>query len=182
MKKAISILSLVVFLFNVGGYYVLFWALRINANVQLEKRLDHEEYAEDETYEFKIPLSIPYPIQQKDFNRARGEFEKDGEIYTLVKQKLENDTLHLICIRNNKKKHLRKALFEYARVSHDTGSAMTDNGARSLPKFIKDFNGNSLLTFDTSDSWFLQVTHAFVSFDILEMKYDIISPPPDILS
>jgi len=62
---------------------------------------------------------LPYPIQQNGFERVDGEFEYKGEYYNLVKQRLENDTLFMVCIRNHQEKRLISTMTEYANMAND---------------------------------------------------------------
>ena len=36
------------------------------------------------------------------YERVNGEFEHNGEFFKLVKQKLENDTLNIVCIKDHR--------------------------------------------------------------------------------
>lgn len=177
MKKVLAILLLVVFLLNVGGYYVLFWSLDFSAKTRLAQRLDAEDYSELETFEFKIPLNIPYPIQNRGFDRVAGEFEFNGEFYELVKQKLENDTLHVVCVKNKAKQKLAQAFEKYARVSNDA-DANTNTGNDLLSKIVKDFNSPSLAEIVTGDGWSRTLQYGGLSSAVIFMVRDVTSPPP----
>ena len=72
----------------------------VHLSRELTQLLNAGNYSELETFEFKIPLNIPYPIQNRGFDRVHGAFEFDGEFYELVQQKLERDTLYVVCIKN----------------------------------------------------------------------------------
>ncbi|MEO5599502.1 MAG: hypothetical protein ABIR06_01110 [Cyclobacteriaceae bacterium] len=118
MKKVLSILLLAIFLFNVGGYYIVFWGLRVKADQLLTERLDANEYKSNETIEIKIPVRLPYPIQQQEFERIDGKFEHNGEVFKLVKHKLENDTVYIVCIRDHRIEHLESTLTDYVNASN----------------------------------------------------------------
>ena len=82
-----------IFLFNVGGYYLVFWGVRTQAKKDLLHRLDADQYSSEDLVVLSIPVNLPYPIQQNGYERVDGEFEYGGEYYNLVKQRLQNDTL-----------------------------------------------------------------------------------------
>jgi hypothetical protein len=179
VKKILAILVLVVFLFNTGGYYIFFWGLHYTASARLSDKLDKGNYSGDETYEFKIPFSIPYPIYDNGFDRAHGELEFGGEFYTLVKQKLANDTLYIVCIKNHKKEQLAKAFAEYADASNDTGKSANKAGNELLSKLIKDFNGTSMPGVIHGEGWSRNLCFSGRILATIEMADDILSPPPN---
>lgn len=138
MKKVLSILLLVVFLFNVGGYYIVFWGLRFQKDKQLSSRLDANLYDPGETIELKIPITLPYPVQSEEFQRVDGRFERDGQFYKLVKHKLQDDTLHIICIRDHATRHLVDAMSDYVQLTQALGGTDTNQKAlHYLSKLIK---------------------------------------------
>lgn len=179
MKKVLAILFLIVFLFNVGGYYIFFWGLDFRAKAKLVQRLDSEDYSDLETFEFKIPLNIPYPLQSRGFDRVHGAFEFNGEFYELVKHKLEGDTLYVVCVKNEKKQNLARAFEEYARVSNDADGAASHPGSDLLSKLVKDFNAPSLAEVIKADGWSRTLQHTGSVEAIIQMAREVISPPPN---
>jgi hypothetical protein len=179
VKKVLATLILVVFLFNVGGYYLLFWGLDVSAKAKLAQRLNADDYSELETFEFKIPLNIPYPIQDRGFDRVAGEFEFNGEFYELVKQKYENDTLHIVCVKNKAKQKLTQVFEKYARVSNDADGAASNAGNDLLSKIVKDFNSPSLAEIVKADGWSRALEHGGIASAIIKMIREVISPPPN---
>jgi len=120
MKKLVSIGLLILFSFNLGGYYFLFWALQSRADQQLAAKLDENINHVGNSFEVKIPLSLPYPLQQTDFQRKDGEFVYKNEHFRLVKQKLEHDTLTIVCVKDQKSQQLTHVMEEFsAKTSGD---------------------------------------------------------------
>lgn len=181
MKKLLATLFLIVFLFNIGGYYVFFWGLHFTATVRLNNELDAGNYSSDETFEFKVPLTVPYPIYDNGFGRAHGDFEYAGEFYTLVKQKLENDTLYVVCIKNRKKQQLAEAFTEFASVSNDTGNPASKAGNDLLSKLIKDFNGTGHMEVIQRKGWCRLITFFPMVQATIDMYMEVDSPPPNFL-
>jgi cbb3-type cytochrome oxidase subunit 3 len=136
-KRAFSILILVVFLFNLGGYYFFFWALRLHANQEVSALLDDGQYDESETFEIKIPLTIPYPLQANGFERISGQFEYRGEHYQIVKQKFENDVLTIVLLKDTKANQLTKASEAFSETS---GSQPVKDGSLNVSiKVLQEF-------------------------------------------
>lgn len=140
MKKVLSTTLLFVFLFNVGGYYVVFLALRYQTDQALTNRLDAELYEASETVEIKIPVTLPYPIQSQGFERVNGRFEHQGQHYKLVKQKLSNDTLYVICIRDDQTRRLVATMDDYVKRTQPLPASDAGKDAMAfLSKLIKDY-------------------------------------------
>ena len=74
----------IIFLFNVAGYHVVFWALRSQAKSDLLHRLDADAYSSEDVVVLTIPVSSPYPVYDKGYQRANGEVEYQGDYYELV--------------------------------------------------------------------------------------------------
>lgn len=178
MKRTVSILLLIVFLFNVGGYYILFWGLRHRSHLQLTARLDAERYSHDELVELKIPVTLPYPVQAQEFRRVDGRFEHGGEIYKMVKHKLENDTVYILCIKDLQEKKLVKTMTEFGKKANDL-PASSKNPLNMLFKMMKEFQqAGSQNIFgwveQSAPTYFSGNTIAFLS-----LIQRIPSPPPE---
>jgi hypothetical protein len=169
---------LVVFLFNVGGYFLAFWAFEYKLNRDLTTRLDKNLYSEEETFSIKIPVALPYPIQQQDFERVDGKFEYNGEFYKLVKHKLENDTLFIVCIKNHEQKQLVKTMTSYIKLSNDI--AGTGKKALSfLSKLLKDFDTSLGISIETHSATSDPISYGEFSTNVITRTIPIHAPPPE---
>ena len=182
MKRVFALLFLFVFLFNVGGYYLVFWTLRLDANQKLDQRLDQNQYNNEETFLFKLPVTLPYGLNQEGYQRVNGSFEHNGEFYKLVKQKHENDTLYIVCIRDHEEQKIVNAFSDYVKLSNDLDASSQKDGLSLLSKLSKDFEPNIFLDIVMTDGWFLDTFYADQSSSILEEKKVIHSPPPEAIS
>lgn len=140
---------LLVFLFNIGGYYVIFLGLTQHAKKNLLHRLDASEYLDEQAIVLSLPINMPYPLFGGDYERLRGSFEYRGEYYALVKQKLENDTLFVVCIKDVRQKHIAVTLSDYARIANDQSGA-SRQAFSFLAKLVKDFTATvNIITVST---------------------------------
>jgi hypothetical protein len=162
----------------VGGYYFVFWVLQYQYDLKIASIIDSGSYYQDETVELKIPMSLPYPLQPRDFERISGKFEYNGEYFELVKQKLENDTLHVVCLKNQDKNHLVSTMTNYVKLTNDLpGTAQ--KAFNFLGKLLKEYNNSNKVLF-TPDPGLM----AEISFVILKTSktplpaLEIPSPPP----
>ena len=158
----------------------MFWGLRSNARADLLQRLDAEKYASEELIVLTIPLSLPYPIQENDYERVNGQFEYKGQFYHLVKQRIDNDTLFMVCIKDIQEKKLVSAMYAYSDLANSLPSS-AKNTMDLLGKLFKDY---TMDTFSISGyrGWSLDIAFATPSFELPLQSYPVISPPPDLQS
>jgi hypothetical protein len=179
VKKAVAILLLIIFLFNVGGYYIVFWGLVNHSDKMLAARLDADQYSADELVELSIPLSLPYPGQQREFERAHGKFEHNGVHYKLVKQRHENDTLYVICIKDHGQKKLVKSMREYIKLTNDLPSS-SKKSTDLTGKFLKDFESNDLEKIIQVNGWSVKIQSTEHPLLFPAEAVRVPSPPPEV--
>lgn len=180
MKRILSILLLLVFLFNVGGYYILFWGLRFQADQQMISRLDANSYDAEASIKLKIPVTLPYPVQSNGFKRVDGTFEHNGEFFRLVKQKLENDTLYIVCIRDHATRELVNVITDYIRLTYAVSTSDTGQKALNyLGKFIKDLYPHRITTITCPPGRSVGVVCTARTEPFLQFVIPVQSPPPE---
>lgn len=180
MKRIFSIILLAVFTFNLGGYYVVFKWLQLSAHRDLVQKLETDRYDESQTIELKLAITLPYANQVSNgFTRVDGRFEYEGNIYKLVKQKFENDTLHIVCFKDQKEKQLIDNFTAYAKTTHDTPGTSSNKGSgHTIKQLNKDyFNDFSIFLTDRSA---ISINNNFSlnSFPISAVDKDVPTPPP----
>lgn len=119
MKQAIALALLILFIFYVGGYYPVFVTLKRQSDRQLNLLFDAGRLDRESTHVIKVPLSLPYPVYYNGFERANVEFELNGAFYKLVKHTYENDTLFLVCYKDEHTSRLTAALKDLVSFSTD---------------------------------------------------------------
>jgi hypothetical protein len=180
LKKLVSLLLLAMLLFNTGGYYVMFWALRYQADTELQQRLDSNDYPESEAFLIKIPVTLPYQMNWNDFEKLTGEFEHNGEFYQLIKQKLENDTLKIVCIKNHKESQLVASMADFTKVSNDVPA--NTSSLKVFGNFLKEYNATIDIKIICGNGWSAALSFANPSFSIISLIVPIESPPPQSFS
>lgn len=159
-----------------GGYYIVFWGLRVKADREIVSKIENNTYNSEETVLIKVPFSLPYPVSE-DFQFVKGKFEHRGEYYKLIKQKLEGDTLYILCIKDSKEKHLNNKMIEYGSLSNDL-PRQSKQSQNLLSKLLKEYEPFRQLVFATEEGWVASLTFSHLSFRILEIEQLIQSPPP----
>lgn len=124
-------------LMNSMGFYGLFLGLKFKNDSQTRNQLDLDDLAGLETITIRIPLSLPYSVDDTDFERIDGKYEYNGEFFRLVKQRYANDTLTIVCIKDQNEKAIEGGLRNYVKTfaQHHT----ENNGAKFQISLIKDY-------------------------------------------
>jgi len=176
MKRALSIVLLIIFLFNQAGYYGIHWIALQHHQSEILTRLDNNDVAGLETTTLQIPLNVPYPAAAPEYERIEGAFEYHGGHYKLVRQKLENDTLHVVCIRDVNEERLQHALNDFIKLSH---SHTTDTKTLKLiNSFCKDFHHTHQTGPQYAAGWSLALTHFHKPYIIQQGVRTICASPP----
>lgn len=168
-----------IFLFNIGGYHAVFWALKTQAKKDLLHRLDADIYPAQDVVILTVPISLPYPILDAGYQRADGEIEHRGEFYQLVKQKVENDTLFMVCIKDHNQKRIAQTMNEYTQLSNNL-PASTKNTMDLLGKMFKDFTSTSFVTPEVGLILKYEIVFGVQNIGILYSGLPVDSPPPEL--
>ena len=166
---------LLVFLFNMGGYYLLFWGLRTHSEKALQLRLDAENYSVNETITLRIPITVPYQIETR-YERVYGEFEHKGEFFRLVKQRLEKDTLYIVCFKDHQEKRLFNTMVDFAKLSNDLPA--TSTALKLLASMFKEYRTVRNIKIPQPERF---STNFFIqpSSKPLDQFLTVASPPPE---
>ena len=181
MRRFVALILLTIFLFNTAGYYILYQAVRSHSTTVLLKRLDNDLYQQEETVTLKLPIVIPYQ-SNTDYQRVNGSFEHDGEYYKLIKQKIENDTLIVVCYRDQAEKKLSNLMTDYAKVVNDVPASSKSNTLKLLNSFAKEYEvsqGTSILP--PAHIADIRIP-AYKNVFFAAFKVAVTSPPPEAQS
>jgi hypothetical protein len=118
VRKISSIALAFLIVLNVLGYYGIFLGLGYQNKKTITRQLDDNRYEESQTVLIKVPLAIPYAANS-EYERVDGEFIHEGEVYRLVKQKLTNDTLFVVCVKDARGTAINAAISDYVKTFSD---------------------------------------------------------------
>ena len=176
MRRAAAILLLLVFTFNVIGYYGIYWYARNHYEAIMLQKLDADNYAAYQSITLKIPLSLPYQLSSNaDFERINGSFQYKGEFYKLVKQKMKADTLYVVCVKDHEEKRLQTTMSDFMKVSNDIPSSGT---MKVLNGFVKDFEETASVEITTDRHPILYKIYISYTDGLLNPSRPVLSPPP----
>jgi regulatory protein YycI of two-component signal transduction system YycFG len=141
LKKLTAIFLVIVFLFNLGGYRLWFYFEQNNSDESIEASIDKAEYDEDDLLTIKVPLSLPYQNDTKDFERIEGEINFNGKIYKYVKRKIEKGEFVLLCLPDKNKMKIEEAKEDFFKYSNDLGQTNSNKQEKSKAISIKKTSG-----------------------------------------
>jgi hypothetical protein len=101
--------------------------------------LDHESFSGSDLLTLKVPLTLPYTSDSQEFERVSGEFEHQGDVYRLYKQKLYRDTLYIVCVKDVSTKKINQALVDYVKTFADKPQNSKQSAGKETPTLIKDY-------------------------------------------
>jgi hypothetical protein len=159
------------------GYYGVFLGLQYKNDKDMIQKLDAENYSDAETVTIKIPISIPYAMDSKDFERVDGKFEHNGEFYRLVKQKLFRDTLYVVCVKDLQNKRIDDAMTSFVKTFTDKPADQHSN-SKIVISFIKDYIPQAFTVQHLSLGWETDVVKES-SCNVLKSSFSpsIVHPP-----
>jgi hypothetical protein len=139
LKKLTSILLLSILLFNVMGYYVAYVGASMQANHEMEYRMNNENMEMAEIFTIKIPASIPYLNNSTNYQRIDGHFEANGKIYQLYQQRFTNDTLEIMCVEDHAEQHLMANLSKFVTLSLSDLPQSQQKALKYISFFTSDY-------------------------------------------
>jgi hypothetical protein len=159
------------------GYYGVFLGLHLKNDIAMSKALDSDLYDQSNTITLKVAVSIPYMPDQTEFDRVNGQFEHNGELYRMVKQRYAKDTLTVVCVKDTEHKKIDLALADYVKTFTDTASDTTPTSKLSI-SFIKDYLPIAFKINSATEGWSLPVRHnSYYQNLIPTFSASIIHPP-----
>jgi hypothetical protein len=177
VRRLVTLILLVLFLLNIIGYYGVFVGLRLSNQLSLQRQFDSENYQNQEVT-IKVPIAIPYAVDSKTYERVDGEFEHEGQVYRLVKQKLQSDTLYIVCIKDNRAQKINQVLADYVKSYTDKPFSAKQN-AKSISVFSKDFLSTTTSVESIALGWKSTSTYLARKSDLYQFNFNrhIVQPP-----
>jgi hypothetical protein len=177
VKRLFVFFILNIFLLNVLGYYGILLGLKTDSGAEVASRLDSDMYDLGGTVTFKVPLAVPYTMDSEGYERVSGEFEKDGEIYRLVKQRLYQDTLYIVCVKDEATSKINKTLEDFVQ----SFAGQEDDSQQTVvaPGFIKDYVNTEISLASSGKGWETEVANASAPRYFSDSYCASIVHPPD---
>lgn len=163
MRKIIAIISLVVILFNIGGYFLYFTYLKSVIQKDIKAQIRKGLKEEDLTL-----IVVTDEISLKWLKEGK-EFSCNGDMFDVVKKKTEGDSTYYYCINDTKEKHL---IADFLKT--DKAKQRSDNILKKVISII--YLPSKFETTQIIDSGNYQFN--FTDSVYQSIKMDVTLPPP----
>jgi hypothetical protein len=178
LRNIIAIGLITLLLFNVAGYQGLLVGLQYSNDQKITRFADLDLYQASELTTIKIPMALPYPTGSVNVERANRKIEFKGEHYQLIKQKFDQDTLYLMCVKDHDGKHIQEAYTDFAKRLTDQ-PVDTGHGAKVLPSFVKEYLASAFDIDQATDGWRLQLLPKNFQPSMLGEFTTAVNQPPE---
>lgn len=150
--------------------------LEKQALMDISSQLEAEKIQDQELIEIQIPITLPYPVQEGVIEKRSGDFFHNGQSFSLVKQKYENDVLTVWCYRNIEVEKLNDLKTSIDQQSNDPQS---ENLAFSITmKLLQDFLHDQIQLETLSGGWFRSLTSSEINLSLLPSHTGLLYSPP----
>jgi hypothetical protein len=180
VKKLFSSVCLALILLNVMGYYGVLIGLEYKSRQNIINQFDIGIYNRSHALSLKIPLAA-YAVESKSFHDDNGDFIQNGQLYRLIKQRVYQDTFHVIYLKDIRGTAINLALKDYAQ---SFGSQPEDEGGDSyvLPLFMKEYWVRSFSLRNANSGWTLPVLLSTRARSFISVFSPSIIHPPERMS
>jgi hypothetical protein len=96
-------------------------------------RLDNKDYDPSSLVEIKVPVSLPYQTDWKEFERVDGEIEFNGMHYKYVERKLEAGEMIYRCIPDKDKAQMLNARENFFKLVNDLQTQTSNKKSGTTP-------------------------------------------------
>ncbi|HEX5169495.1 MAG TPA: hypothetical protein VFW11_09990 [Cyclobacteriaceae bacterium] len=137
MRRLAGICFLLLFLANIIGYYGLLMITKSRIESRITERVESRTHELSGSLIIKMPLNLPYPITDSDdFVATSGKIKYGNNNYQIIKQRVYQDTLQIVCIPVQGMEKINAAISDYVKTFSDTPSQQ-----KTMAKinFLKDY-------------------------------------------
>ncbi len=160
------------------GFYGVFVGLQFKYAQEANNSFDRDQYSAADEMTFKVPLAVPYSTDQEEYQRVNGEFEHDGEVYRLVKQKLVHDTLYVVCVKDVRSGTINRALADYVKTFTDKPANSKQHNGKTALSFVKEYVSTGVSVQSLTSGWDKPVTYGEFVAKYLSIHTSRIKYPP----
>lgn len=179
VKRTFVIIMLFLFLLNVLGYYGVLVGLQIKNTQNLSAQFDEDDYSRQHEVTIKVPITVPYQSDTREYVRVDGEFEHEGDVYKMVKQRLQRDTLYIVCVKDNTSKKINQALKDYVKTYTDKPSNEKSQ-TKVLQNLIKDYISTSTVLQSNNAGWNYELPEGSMLNAYESVSIQLNNPPPQV--
>ena len=175
MRKALAFSSLFIIHLNIAGYYLVYEGLRWH-NTNLWSFDENAGYMPDLI--IKIPVNYHGSSESKNWEKAFGQFEYDGEVFRIVSKKLTPDAMFMACMKDAEGSRIKRQIEDLAESFTDKPFDSTQS-AKTFSGFSKDYLEHSISIRRSVEGWVLVESHDLQSRTLIPSYAASIVHPPE---
>ena len=176
MRRSLAIFFLSVILLNIAGYYLVMEGWKWHNSITWS--IDDND-SESHSLIVEIPLNVPY-TQEKDWESANGQFEYQGDVYRIVKQKITLDAVFIACVKDVESNLINSQLEDFVKTFTDNPTSGKES-TKSFPGFIKEFISQSVSVKELTTGWSQTMEYILLSQSkVPSFPSSIVHPPERI--
>jgi hypothetical protein len=174
---------LLLLLYNSVGYYFVFRIQHQKAEKEFQDYINSSIISDEDLTLFKISVVEYASKAGRDFDRVEGDFEQNGKFFEIVKQRLENDTVYVYCINNEKEEALYAQLSDHINTHIVDGKPVKNNKSeKSYKNLLREYLPKAFEVCIDNKSFILISNSKFAYNKTLISAYlSISNPPPEII-
>ncbi|HWA33014.1 MAG TPA: hypothetical protein VG737_02740 [Cyclobacteriaceae bacterium] len=174
MRRALAIFFLGIILLNTAGYYLVFEGWKWHNSIAWSF---DENASNAQEVIIEIPVNVPYVAQVRDWEKADGQFEHNGESYRITKQKLTLDAVYIACVKDNEASRINQQLEDFAQTFSDKPVDGKQN-AKAFTGFIKEYVSTVITVKASSPGYCINTSYSSEA-QVLVPSYSasVIHPP-----
>lgn len=176
MKKALSILFLFIFIYNLFGYYTVFKVLQNHVRDEVKQRIKHS-VPDDELVLISVSATDNYSLI---WTKPNKEFRYRGEMYDIVRLETKRDLILYYCIHDFKESKL------FANIDDHIQRHIADNPEQRkeveniLIKLAKVYFFQ-VISINSPDETQLDVKYETYFLTYNSICLGIVTPPPKLV-
>lgn len=147
-------------------------------DVHMIRKLDASDYNTSNSIIVKIPIAVPYLSDDTEYVRIDGKYEFNGEYYRMVKQKYAQDTLYIVCVKDQENKRIHGAMSDYVKSFADKPATPHGN-AKLVFSFNKDYIRLHLKLTISTFGWVLELEKKSFCSNLIPTYIPTIIHPPE---
>jgi hypothetical protein len=174
MKKIFSIFLLLIFLFNLAGYFIVFKIMQCSVQQEMKTYLENNPSSK-ETETIVIPNSELASSSRLKFIDD-DEFTYNGKLYDIVSKKTVNGSTVFYCMNDKQEEKLYAALKDHVMHNTDQNLPVKDKSNLIIKNIIKE----ALTDKNITQAMSAEAYHMCFRFNstLIQNFITVQSPPP----
>jgi hypothetical protein len=178
LKKLLTYIVLILFIYNLAGYYIVYKGWQKGIRQQIKYQIGHGlKLSEIEVLAFsKADLQTKTIILEWEND---DEFRYNNYMYDVVSSKETNDSIVLLCINDHKEKKLLDQFEAYVNQQQDNSSSKHSKPFKILEDLIKDYCYPQKVVQNYREGKI--INNPGIEVLITDTFIDVLSPPPKLI-